>query len=121
MPARIRTTLAVGRYDSVDHFRQTAWQRKEEAGGKLAPGCGNVSTAARCFGLKHHNKPLPQVTALVDGETRKVALDTRASANFVSGRIARPHHGPTTTVQLASKGVTTTSPGLTYLHLTLAT
>ncbi len=105
------STLSVPNYKTVGK-RERGKSRFGAQRARNAPSrinCRNVFTAAPCFGLKHHAKPLPQVTARVDDETRKVALDTTASANFVIGRIARPHHGGPTTVQLASKGVPTTS------------
>ncbi|KAJ3656460.1 hypothetical protein Zmor_015536 [Zophobas morio] len=49
----------------------------------------------------------------------KVALDTRASANFISGRVATPRGGRPVVVQLASQGMTTTSEGTVLCNVVI--
>ncbi len=53
------------------------------------------------------------------GKSLPAAVDTRASANFVSSRVAIPRERRPVTVQLADQQATTTATGVARLHITV--
>jgi transposase InsO family protein len=69
--------------------------------------------------VNHDNQQLPQVQALLVGRELQAALDTRASANFINGRIIKPQTRRRTTVQLAGEDSTIPSTGSATLEVSI--
>jgi hypothetical protein len=61
------------------------------------------------------------VQTLLVGRELQAALDTRASANFINGRIIKPQTRRRTTVQLAGEDSTIPSTGSATLEVTIGT
>jgi hypothetical protein len=69
--------------------------------------------------VNHDNQQLPQVQTLLIGRELQAALDTRASANFINGRIIKPQTWRRTTVQLAGEDSTIPSTGSATLEVSI--
>jgi hypothetical protein len=69
--------------------------------------------------VNHDNQQLPQVPTLLVGRELQAALDTRASANFINGRIIKPQTRRRTTVQLAGEDSTIPPTGSATLEVSI--